>query len=711
MIVIYAEKPNLGAKIAAAIDKITLDNGTIVTTETLDKYSDAVTKMQKRDMRLYADYNGKKYCVIWGYGHLCELKRERDYNPDYANWYKLPIPFFPPMETKPKEGTVRYYNNAKEFFAKAEYIVNATDDDMEGELLFAYLYEQLGIKKDVKRMFLSSYTRNGIRKSLDSVVDGSTRERVVQAGKARSHSDFIIGANITALLTRKNKGVGIVSVGRVQTTILNILVQRELEIQKFKSSDYYTVEAEFTTSAGETYLGVYEKDRFDSKSDAEKIAKSAIGKGIVTSVQTDVSFVSAPELYNLAALQKDANVKFGFTMDETLNIAQKLYESGYTTYARTSSRYLNEDKEDDMKKLLDILEGYSPEYKKALTGRSRVFKKGKYFDDSKVGSHFAIIPTGKLPKSLSSNEQKIYDLIAISVANMVSEDAEVSHTKMITEVNGCKFISSGKSIVKLGWMELSGRPKEKLLPALNKGDETSSHIEVITKKTKPPKRFTDATLLTELLTAGKKLEDKELRQALLNSKNEGVGTDSTRAATVENLIKRDYVKREAKKLIATEKGIKLIETIPIDDLKTPATTAKWQMRLNAIEEGKDTYDSFISDVKADVTKWCQLIDGMASTISTQKNDNVVGVCPICGKDVVAMKWGYGCSGYKEGCKFSVGELAKKKISATHVKQLLKNGKTGLIKGFTSKKGTNFDAYLFLEDGKVKFEFPEKENKK
>lgn len=713
MIVIYAEKQSLAAQIAVALDKITLESGKEVTYATLSANSKAVEDLQKKNLVLPITYMGKEYSIIWGSGHLCALKREKDYNPDYQKWENLPIPFFPDMSLKVNDSGNEYavkkakalVKNARHFFSKAEYIINAADDDREGELLFTYLYEYLNCRKPVKRVLLSSYTKGGFRKSFDDLIDGADREPVIAAGKARSHSDFIIGTNITTLLTLHNPGCGIISAGRVQTTVLNMIVERELAIKGFSSQKYYTVEGEFKTSTGETYVGTHEQQKFTEKEKADEAVKACGKEGSVIEITTEVKKKDAPQLYNLAALQVDANVLYGFTIEKTLNIAQKLYEDAFTTYARTKSRYLNEDKQEEIKKLLDILETFSPEYEKALKGRPRVFNVKKYFDDSKVSSHFAIIPTGKKPVGLSPDEQKIYTLIANSIVNMLSEDAEILHTKIVTVTNGERFVSSGSTVIKEGWMEISGKPREKELPKLVKGEQVSVlNVQAVERDTKPPKRFTDASLVQAMIHAGRNLDDKELRELMSDPNTGGIGTDATRSAIVNTLLERGYIERNKNKFAATPKGIELIRLIPIDELKSVETTARWDKRLNEIEAGKDTYEDFIRDVKQDVIKWCDAIR-KSDSMSHDETMEKVGNCPVCGKSVVKQKWGYGCTGYKDGCKFSVGTICGKKISDAQVKMLLEKGKTGIIKGFVGKtSGKTFDAALKVEEGKVCFEF-------
>lgn len=717
MILIYAEKAKVGMEIAAALDKITLKDGTKVEFNQIGKYAKQIEKQQAEDLFLDITYKGKPCKVIWGRGHLCSLKREKDYNPSYANWHKLPMPFFPPMETKvndsgnewQQKSVKKLFANAKKFFPKAEYIINATDDDREGELLFAYLYEHLECKVPVKRILNSSATKKGICDAFDTVFEYSERTNNVLAGKARSYSDFYIGTNLTAALTLKNPGAGILSCGRLQTTILNIIVKKELSILNFKPETFYTVESEFTSSSGESYRGIHISEQISDKKEAKRIFTAIDGakNAEIKEVKKTTQKREAPGLYSLSALQIDAGSRLGFTLMHTQDIAQKLYEDGYTTYARTNSQFLKREKMEDIKKVLEILERNVPAYATLLNGIPKVYNHPEnYFDDSKVHSHFAIVPTGKPPKGLSGDEALLYDLIAKSVIRTIYPDAEIAHTRVVTDINGEEFVSTGSMITKKGWMEVSGTSKEKMLPSLEEKDVVIvSKVEICDKKTKPPKRFTDTSLVKTLIGIGKELDDKDLRKILQDPKHVGIGTEATRAATVETLISRSYITRDKKSVLTpTEKGIQLIKNLPIEELKSPETTARWEQRLANIEDGKESFESFIEDVKSDVVKWLSVIDsvGAIKGVAKEHEDESVGNCPICGKSVVVKKWGHGCSGYKEGCKFSVGTICGKKIGSAQVKRLLSKGSTTLIKGFKSKSGEVFDAYLLLKDGEVKF---------
>lgn len=719
MIVIYAEKGDMAQKIAAALDKITLDNGTEVSFNKLEKYSSAIKKQQSRDGYLDIIFQGEECKVIWGFGHLFCLKQAEDYNPNYKKWNNMPMPFFPdPIETKFIVSDNKFFNDrnkkqlsvAKTFFKQARYIINATDDDREGEVIFAYLYENLKCKVPVKRAVISSNTKNGLASAFNSLVDKKSREKIEEAGKTRGVADWLVGSNLTAAITLANQGNGVLSIGRVQTPTLNLIVERELAIKGFSSKNYYTLDGSFTTDKNDTYKGTHINERFDTKSDADSVFNKITGKtGKIADIKKSKYNKEIPQLYSLSVLQMDANSKFGFSLNKTLDIAQYLYENGYTTYPRTSSRYLNEDKEAGINDVLDRLSTV-PEYNKLIAGKPRIIKnKKQWFDDSKVISHFAIIPTGKIPKNIPSDEMKVYDLIARSVIRMIYDEAVMEKTELITVVDGEEFVSNGTTIIESGWMTVGDSVEEKPLPNyLKTGDTVTCNFEVNEKQTKPPKRYTDKTLVTAMCSAGKTLNDAELKKILSDPRINGIGTEATRANIVKTLEQRGFISYKGKQIFATDKGISLIKAIPIDDFKSAEMTAKWEQRLLDIELGKDDSDSFIKDIKTAITQWVSLIQKTGGTIATAtQTANIIGKCPICGKDIIKHKWGYGCSGYKDkSCNFSISEkIAGKKISDSTVKQLLNKGETAEIKGFKSKAGKLFNAKLFIDDNKkVSFKF-------
>lgn len=659
-------------------------------------------------------YKGEETFVTCGVGHLCGLKQAEDYNPDYKNWKNMPIPFIPEkFETKKEKKTLSQTKVVADLFKKSDFIINATDCDREGELIFYYLYTTLKCKVPYKRVNIQSTQEEAIKDAFNDLKTPAEVKNITDAGLARSIADWLVGGNATAAMTLGFSEKDVLSIGRVQTPTLNILVKREKEIKAFKPELYWSLVATFTTDKKETYTAKHKTDRFKDASEVSAILSKIKGKqGKVTSVDVKEEKRSTPNLNSLASLQMICNSKFGYTLKQTLDIAQSLYEKGLITYPRTDSQYLTEDMEGTVNDILNALSKNNSEYNKLIVGRPRKFDKKHYFDDSKVSSHYAIIPTKKAPSGLSKWEENVYDTVCRSLIIMLYGPATIELTTVTTTVEGEPFISKGSVIKDAQWMLVSSASKEEFLPSLSINDTVTGTFEEQEKETKPPKRYTDKTLLMAMLNAGEQLEDEEMRKILaVKDKKGGIGTEATRANIVETLVKRGFVVREKKNIIPTEKGLKLIDAIPIEDIKSPVVTGEWELRLNKIANGTESFDKFIEDMKVTTTKWCREIieasKSSGSKVSTKAdsgNTTVSLSCPLCGKPLRKMNWGWGCSGYKEGCKFSIGSIAGKKLTDTQVKQLVEKGKTSEIKGFTSKAGKKFSAKLKMEDGKVSFDF-------
>lgn len=719
MIVIVAEKPDVGSKIAAALDKITLSSGKTVSFASLKANEKAIKSQQNKDGYLRISFMGQECYVTWGAGHLCELKNVRDYVPAYKSWSQIPLPFIPEKyeiqlrvgnDPKWADHLARQFGVVKKLINKASLVINATDADREGEVIFAYIYELAKCNKPVKRAWFSSMTQEGLQEAFANLKDSREMANVEQAGRMRGIADWIVGINLTIAMSLKNPAQGVFSLGRVQTPTLNLVVARELEIRNFKPEPYWTIEAVFTTPSGDQYKAKHHMEKIATCKEADSIMTKIAGKsGVVTDIQTKRTFREVPLLYSLSALQMEANSKFGFTLSQTLEVAQKLYDSGYTTYPRTNSQYLTEDMEPAVNKALDALAAV-PGYASLINGRARKYDRKRFFDNKKVESHHAIVPTGKLPDKLSSYEAKIYDLICKSVIRMLYGSAELEQTKITTNVKGEDFFTNGHTIVAPGWMAVGDSSKEELLPDLLKGDACSGEYKLNAKETKPPSRYNDKTLLAAMLSAGKTIDDADLRKLLSDPKTGGIGTEATRAAIVQTLEDREYISRNGKSIQATEKGISLIKKLPLESLKSAEMTARWEQRLNNIARGTEAPSAFQKDIEATVETWVAEINNKvaatAAPIGATKGVAPLGVnCPVCGKPMTVTKWGYGCSAWKDGCKFAIGTLCQKRITENQARILISTGKSPLIKGFISKAGRKFDAFLVLDGTNVKFEFP------
>ena len=718
MITILAEKPDVGKKIAAALDKITLKDGRTVAFSELKANEREIKAQQSADGYLRICFKGQDCCVTWGFGHLCELKQAKDYNAAYADWSKLPLPFtrgsyevqlrqIPSAKDKSgyNDKVKKQFSVIKELFNKSECIINATDYDREGEVIFSYIYELAKCTKPVWRVCFASQTREGVCGAFEHLLKGADRKRVEEAGRMRGLADWLVGSNLTAAMTLRQDSPTVLSIGRVQTPTLNMLVERELAIRGFVREKYLVPEAVFTTDGGESYKGEYAcRKRFTALCDVNAILSKMNGKkGVVKDVSKKRQLREVPQLYSLSALQMDANSKYGMTLKETLNAAQALYDGGYTTYPRTDSRFLTQDMEPVVNNVLDALCTLS-EYALLIKGRTRRFEREKYFDDKMVESHFAIIPTGSIPTSLPKQQKDVYDLIARSLIRMLYRAAVIQSVKVSTEVEGELFCSTGSAIEDAGWMVVGGGAKESPLPELAMGETVTGKYAVAEKETEPPKRYTDKALLAAMMSAGKDLQDEELKKILADPSVSGIGTPATRDAIIETLITRGYIARDKKALRATDAGVSLIQSLPSDTIKSPEMTAKWEARLHDIEQGKDSSVQFLHDIETSLGVWCREIGGAAAEGAKESGAGLV--CPTCGKSVVAMKWGWGCSGYREGCKFAVNrQIAGKHLTEAQVRRLIQKGDTGMLNGFRSKAGKPFSARLVLDEKqKVVFRF-------
>lgn len=700
MIVIYAEKPDVGKKIAAALDCISLSGGKKVTFEQLKEYEKAIKAQQFKDGYLEIQFHGERTFVTWGYGHLCELKSARDYDATYQQWRNIPVPFIPSSyEIKIKDEAKKQFAVVKKLIDQSSLVINATDYDKEGEVIFFYLMRAARSNKPFKRAHFSSQTKEGIIEAFNHLKSSDEVKDMTDAGRSRSIADWVVGCNLTVAMSLKYSGNNVLSVGRVQTPTLNMLVERELAIRNFKPEPYYVIKAIFETDKGKKYSAESLRKQIANKTEAESVYNAILGKkGVVKSIDNKEVYKDSPPLYNLSSLQMAANAKYGFTLAETLEIAQELYESGYTTYPRTDSQYLTEDMEPVINNVLDELAKAIPDYQKLIVGRSRIIDRKRYFDNSKVTSHYAIIPTSNVPGSLSPNQQKIYDLVARSVIMMVYPKATIKRTTIVTDVCAERFSSTGSIIINPGWMEVDVKPDETFLPDLDIGQIVSGEYSLLEKETEPPKRYTDKTLVAGMISAGKDLDDADLRKIMAAAGNKGIGTEATRASIIETLIVRSYAKREGKSIIPTDRGISLIKALPLKEIKSAELTALWEERLENIATGKENMQSFLTDIEKATERWCvDIKNAVKESVFTPINSTELK-CPGCGSTINKQSWGYGCSNYKNGCKFAVNNtIASKKLTDKQMETLITEKNTGNkpLSGFVSKSGKKFEAILVL----------------
>ena len=721
MRLIVAEKPSVGRDIASALGKHRKGKGSLT---------------------------GSGWTVTWALGHLAELAPLDAYGDEYKKWRIETLPILPQrFKVKVNSKTRDQFSVVKGLLRdpSVKEVVNACDAGREGELIFAYLYGLSGCGKPVRRLWISSLTPEAIREGFDSLRDGRSMKPLEDAARSRSEADWIVGMNATrAYSVRFGSPGNVLSVGRVQTPTLKLLVDREREIENFKPEKFWTVYARFACEE-RTYDGVWfrkKENRLKEKEVAERIAgKVRGGTGKVRKAQKKTVSEKPPLLYDLTELQRNANSRYGFTADRTLKAAQALYEERkLITYPRTSSRYLSKDMVGGLKKRVEAA-GALPDLapfaeKLLLAGKLPISK--RIVDDAKVTDHHAIVPTNK--KSLGNlppDEVKVYDLVARRFLAVFFPAARFENTTVVTEVREETFLSRGRVVLDAGWRALYpdgvGGRKEKeppVLPPIEVGQEWAvTKVAVKEGETKPPPRYSESSLLGAMETAGKFVEDEELRQAM---KDSGLGTPATRAATIERLLSVGYLERQKKILAPTEKGRTLISLLGESRISSPELTARWEERLARMEHGAEKRSDFMTDI-GDFTR--KLVEEARSkegervaatpkrkgkrgvkprrtnssngTSTDKSSGEPLGKCPKCGAPVVETQKAYGCSAWKRsGCDFAVWKtVSGKRVSEAQAKQLLTKGRTAQLKGFKSKAGKPFSAALKLDEAhKVRLEF-------
>lgn len=678
--------------------------------------------------------NGQ-YVVTWAIGHLVGLADPEDYSPDFKKWVIGTLPILPDkFRLKANSKTIKQFKTIKDLAARSDIgtLVNACDAGREGESIFRNIYRLAGCKKPFTRLWLSETTPAAVIKAFNLLRPGSEYDRLGHAAEARSRADWLIGINATRAFTCRHSVNGALSVGRVQTPTLALIVNREQEINNFVTTPYWELYAEFTKNTGETYIGKwfkYDTDRFNNPDVARTIQGKVQGQPgeVIDMEQKDIS-EPPPLLFNLNDLQKEANKKYGMAAAETLETAQALYETRkLLTYPRTDSRHMTIEMAGTITNRLNALAAV-PEYNSFTEQAQKASLHGKrYVDDSKVTDHTALIPTDKKPNinALTSAERKIYDLVVRRFLAIFFPPALYKQTRVVTRSAGETFLTTGRVEITPGWKQVytpaedeaeeSKKDKDNesrttSVPELAKGDRTRvTKTEIQEKKTKPPKRYTEASLLATMEGAGRLLDDAGLKEAM---KGHGLGTPATRAAIIERLIFVGYLQRQKKMLLPTPKGITLINLVP-EIIKSPEMTGRWEKTLADIEKGTANPGDFMTGITELTRKIVELARGQETAAVNAGNSSgsgngreSLGKCLLCNREVVEFPKSYGCTGYKEGCKFAIWkEIAGKKISQAQARTLLKNGVTSVLKGFKSKDKKPFEAQLVInKEGKVVFEF-------
>jgi DNA topoisomerase-3 len=686
-------------------------------------------------------YESDDTIVTFAVGHLVELVAPEEYDERFKKWRMDDLPIVP------EEFRLHARDKKAEKQLKAihkllkrddvDRVVNACDAGREGELIFAYIYETSGVEKPVDRLWISSMTKQAIREGFDQLRPGEQLRRLEAAARSRSEADWLVGMNATRAATIRGRAWvgGVVSLGRVQTPTLALIVKREREIQVFVPEPYWLVHARFDPR----YEGLWfegEETRImgaDGGKRAEGIVEKVSGAdGVVESVERKEQSERAPLLYDLTSLQRDANRRFGFSARRTLQAAQSLYENKKAiTYPRTSSRWLSGDLVAQLKPTAATLAPIG-EYTAAaqyVLGLKQL-PLARVVNDSKVDDHHAIIPTDvehDLDR-FSPDERRVFDLVARRFLAVFHPPARYARTTVVTLVEEERFRTRGKVTLEAGWRGVYGlvadadqqaRQDEDAenesaeLPELQQGQKVKcSAAEVEAKETKPPPRYSEATLLSAMETAGKLVDDEELREAM---KERGLGTPATRAETIETLIRREYIERVAKDLQPTPKGLQVITMLEQHPLTSPELTGDWEKRLTDIERGGDDRKAFIDDI-AEFTR--ATVEKIAALDKEKLRPERVelGPCPRCGAEtgeiIKENSKAYGCTSWKSreepGCGFVIWKrVAGRTLTPEIARQLLEEGRTKeVISGFRSRAGKPFRARLVLnEDGKVEFDFP------
>lgn len=690
MKLVIAEKPSVARSIAAVLDADEKKSGYI---------------------------QGSSYLISWCVGHLVSLAPPEQYDSRYGEspWKFENLPITPAnWQFSLEKATKAQFDVLKELMFRSDVseIICATDAGREGECIFRYVYNFAHCNKPVKRLWTSSLEESAIRQGFAELKDDSEYDRLFEAGYARAKADWLVGMNATRLFSIRYRTF--LSVGRVQTPTLAMIVDRSHKVTNFIKEKFYTVDL---------YCGdfIASSERIDDHQMANSLSALCNGKSaVIAEIKREKKTSSPPKLYDLTTLQREANRLCGYTAQQTLDYTQSLYEQKLVTYPRTDSQYITEDMEQTALSMVKTVcacfnqfAGYvnEPNIKRCI-------------NNSKVSDHHAIIPTEQLCKlhisSLPSGERNILMLIATRLLLATSEPHLYESIKITVDCESHNFIASGKSVTQIGYKALEKVVKHcfKSSKGVSEDEESSFKIPTVSKYnsvaakvsehfTAPPKQFTEDTLLSAMETAGNNdyIDGSDIEK-------KGLGTPATRAGIIETLVKRGYISRDGKKLIPTDRGISLINAVP-DEVKSPKMTAEWETALQSIERGTESANSFMSGIE-NYTR--HLVSAYSSTVETSDfavSRQFIGVCPKCGRKVVSYPKSYSCSSGKDGCGFVIWKtIAGKSISQAQAEKLLNNGRTDLIKGFASKTGKSFNARLKLnpDTSVVEFEFENKGGK-
>ena len=669
---------------------------------------------------------GEKYVVSWAVGHLVTLAEPEDYDENYKKWNFSALPILPDemklkaiKQTRDQLKILHKWMNSPEI----DSLICATDSGREGELIFRYIYDITKCKKPFERLWISSMTEEAIKEGFATLKNGAEYDLLYSSAKCRSEADWLVGMNATRAYTLRYGAL--LSIGRVQTPTLALIVNKQKEIDAFVAEDYFEVQADFGGYTG-MWIDKEEHTRIEKEETAKAIVAKVSGKqATIIKVEKEEKKMPPPLLYDLTELQRDCNKKFGFSAKKTLDIAQNLYEKRkMITYPRTDSRYLSDDmkgKVHNTLRRLNELAEYQP-YTQPLSGNISFTK--RIIDNSKVTDHHAIIPTdGKLRlDSLTEEEKKVFSLVVARFLAVFYPYYRYETTKVYAEAEQENFLSKGTVILEEGWQavekalvpaSVSKKKKkeaeEQKLPALTEGERRKIEKAVVQKKkTKAPTPYTESSLLSAMENAGRFVEDEALKEQM---KDSGLGTPATRAAIIERLLTVGYIVRKGKTLVPTEKGRKLIEVVPVE-MSSPQTTGKWEKGLSSISKGNMTEEKFMASIRRYVQflirdaasgRRADVVFPEEQIRGKRRKNNAFGKCPVCGRDILENTKSFYCAGWKQGCKFSLWKDSLTPYGLTldggMVKLLLKNSKTERIPVSLPQTGEKGTAVLILNKDK------------
>ena len=628
MIVCVAEKPSVGQYIAKVLGANTRHDGY---------------------------YEGNGYQVTWTFGHLCALLDPNEYNDAWKSWNMSSLPMIPErfgIKVTEDKGVQKQFNIIRSLILQADEVINCGDAGQEGELIQRWVYQKAGCKCPVKRLWVNSLTEDAIAEGFRQLKDQSNYQLLYEAGLMRAIGDWLLGMNATRAYTlRYAQGYGkdrqVLSVGRVQTPTLALVVKRQAEIENFVPKTYWELKTKYRDTLFSAQLPAEEDEyAITTQEYGQQLVDSIKDEPLtITSVSKKKGTEYAPRLFDLTSLQVECNKKYSFSADQTLKLIQSLYEKRVTTYPRVDTTFLSEDIYPKVPATLNGIKDFYPQVA-PLIG-AKLPKSKRVFDNKKVTDHHAIIPTGQRPDNLTADERKVFDLVALRFIAAFYPDCEISTTTVLAKAGEIDFKVTGREILKPGWREVFGKntdeteeTEQKTLPAFKEG-ESGPHVpELQEKTTQPPKYYTEATLLRAMETAGKTVENEELRDAL---KENGIGRPSTRAAILEKLYQRKYIVLKGKQIHATEIGIDLIHKIISPLLKSAELTGLWEKKLREIERGEFTAQQFLTELKQ-----------MTSEVVYEVKSNKAGMlCPVCRKGyIIRGNTRYGCSRWREGCAYA-----------------------------------------------------------